>query len=80
MEPLTNDQGLTLVTGFTVYDTVLIMHLIEKLLRGGGVTGRELSYVSALRTKAVEAALLAAGFDIETLNAPQIKKTNTQGG
>jgi hypothetical protein len=83
-DTLSEKQGLTPVTGFNVYDTVLIMHLVEKLLRGGGVTGRELSYVAQLRDKAVKGADTAVGFDIETLMAPQQpkqKKTaETQGG
>jgi hypothetical protein len=77
MELLTPEQGQTPVTGFNVYDTVLIMHLVEKLLRCGAVTGRELSFVSELRGKAVNAAQTACGYDIEQLNQ---KVTESQGG
>lgn len=80
MDTLTEKQGHTAVTGFTVYDTVLIMHIIEKLLRGGGVTGQELSYVAALRHKTVVAAKTAVDFDIEVLNQNQKTTETVQGG
>lgn len=80
METLTQEQGMTPIAGFTVYDTVLMMHLIEKLLRGGGVTGRELSHVAMLRSKAISATQNAVGFDIEQLNIQTAPKTENQGG
>jgi hypothetical protein len=73
MEALTDEQGLKPVSGFNVYDMVLITHLIEKLLRGGNVTGKELSFVAGLRAKAILTANIATGLDID-----QIIKT--QGG
>lgn len=80
MDSLTEKQGQSTVNGFTVYDTVLIMHMIEKLLRGGGVTGQELPYIAALRHKAIAATKESIGFDIETLNNKKPTTETVQGG
>jgi hypothetical protein len=88
LETLTEEQGNRPVSGFTVYDMVLVMHLIEKLLRNGLVTGKELSYVAGMRAKAVFSAQMASGFNIENLASPSKPPTTeeteqpqeTQGG
>ncbi len=64
---LTEEQGLTAVDGFNVYDTVLIKHLIDKLLSKGLVIGKELPFVSSLYSKALIAAHDAIEVDISEI-------------
>jgi hypothetical protein len=71
---VTDAQGHTEVVGLTLYDMILVKHLFDKLLRVGGVSGKELSFVAALREK-VLAVSIAVGIDIEEIG----NKPVTQG-
>ena len=62
---LTQDQGLTLINGVNVYDVIVVSQIIEKLLRGGLVTGKELGHVSTLRAKLHNLVLQSSGIDID---------------
>lgn len=73
---LTEEQGHTFVNSlFHVYDMVLITHLVEKSLRAGIISGKELKYVNSLREKAIAGAQIAAGVDIDSVGSKNDKKT-----
>lgn len=68
---LSEEQGLTEVVGLTVYDMLIVSHMVEKLLRNGLVTGKELSPVSSLHAKVLRIANEAVGVDLmEVGNKP----------
>jgi hypothetical protein len=63
---LSEDEGLKPLDGLCVYDAIIMVQMIDKLLRGGLVTGREVGHVAVIRSKIVDAAL-RAGTNIEEL-------------
>jgi hypothetical protein len=62
---LTEEQGFAQVQGINVYDVVVVSQIIEKLLRGGLVTGKELGHVSALRGKLHKIVQSTIGIDLD---------------
>lgn len=73
---ITKEQGITYVEGLTVYDVVIMTQMIEKLLRGGLVSGRELSHVTALRTKMIGLIIQCTGFDLDNPTAKKEEVTD----
>lgn len=64
---LTTEQGTKELSGIHVYDGVVITQIIEKLLKSGAVSGKELLYVASLRSKVVAAIQVAVGVDIDNI-------------
>jgi hypothetical protein len=62
---LTHEQGFTPINVLTVYDVVVISQMIEKLLRAGLVTGRELNFVSSIRERLHTAVKQTIDYDID---------------
>jgi hypothetical protein len=62
---LTSEQGSADITGLNVFDGVVITQVIEKLLRSGNVTGKELLYLGSVRTKIITAIESAVGVNID---------------
>ncbi len=62
---LTADQGFKLVNGVNVYDVMVITQMIEKLLRGGLVTGKELGHVYTIRAKLREMVIQSINVDLD---------------
>ena len=63
---LTQEQGLAPVKlDLHVYDVVIIAQMIEKLLRSGLVTGKEINYVATVRQKLHASVLQTIGLDID---------------
>jgi hypothetical protein len=65
---ITKEQGNTQVEGLTVYEVIIMVQMVEKLLRGGMVTGRELNHVNTLRGKMVGLVEQYTGFDLDNPN------------
>jgi hypothetical protein len=61
---LSEEQGVTPITGLNVYDMVLIRDLIEKALHGGMIISRELPLLNSLYSKTVNAVKTAVDVDI----------------
>jgi hypothetical protein len=64
---LTKEQALTAIT-INCYDAVIMTQLIEKSLRNGLITGKELSTVAGLRGKLATLILVGVGVDIDDSN------------
>lgn len=62
---VSEQEGYTTVDGLTVYDCIVITQIIDKLLKGGLVTGREVGHVALLRAKVIAAAEKVIGFNID---------------
>lgn len=58
------EEGFRTVDGVCVYDVVLIVQIIEKLLKAGAVSGREVAHVAGLRSRLIDAAS-KAGVGVE---------------
>ena len=71
---LTSEQGTMEIYGIHVYDGVVITQIIEKLLKSGAVSGKELLFVASLRSKVVAAIETATGVNIDT----EITKDNKE--
>ncbi len=62
---VTQEQGSKLINGVNVYDVVLVTQIIEKLLRGGLITGKELGHVFAIRNKLLSLVKNDVGIDLD---------------
>lgn len=62
---VTQEQGFTVLPGINVYDAIVVSQLIEKLLRNGLVTGKELGHVASLRNKFHALVKQAVSVDID---------------
>ena len=69
---LTQEQALTQFP-ISCYDGVIIIQLIEKLLRGGLVTGPELTAITSLRIKMVGSIKREIDVDLDRQFEPQSK-------
>lgn len=61
---LTKEQALTPIP-INCYDAVIITQLIEKLLRNGLITGKELAVVAGLRVKLTGTVQQSIGVDLD---------------
>ena len=73
---LTQEQALTAIS-INCYDAVIITQLIEKLLRGGLVTGREISAVASLRVKLLGTMKQAIDVDFDN-PTEQVETTDAE--
>lgn len=62
---LDTKKGLTGIDGLCVYDAIVITNIIDKLLKTGAVTGKEVGHVASLRAKATAAVQRAIGLDLD---------------
>jgi len=58
-------KGTSPLGGLCVYDGIVVVQIIERLLRSGGVSGRELNHVAALRTKVAMSIKQACGVSVD---------------
>ena len=65
--------GLLKLSDLNIYDGVVVLQIIEKLLRSGAVTGREIAHVASLRVKIAEAIKAASGQDIDNMSQSQAR-------
>lgn len=64
---LDQEQFHTKIEGVTVYDAVILSQIIEKALRGGLVTGKELNPVAVVRNNLHSYVQAAIGIDLDSI-------------
>lgn len=62
---LTKEQGETAIS-FTCYDAIVVMQMIEKLLKSGLVSGKELAHVAGLRIMLLNSVHVKTGVNLDT--------------
>lgn len=75
---LTQEQALESIS-INCYDAVIISQLIEKLLRHGLVTGKEVATVAGLRMKVLATVKGAIGIDLDNpVEQEKMETTNAE--